>query len=184
LKKTLKIPLYACLSAASLILFAVVGLIALLRWEYHLPSDEKARHQFDDHRTEFIRFASMLRQDSRPRVIDGSGVDNAFEKDARVVPEYSDLMRSIGAKAVYVRPDGSIEFQLWGFGCAPCADSFKGLRFQPMGGHPQYPYGGAPILVSSLKDESLPKNKGTVADGLYVVPLDREWSIYRLEISD
>jgi hypothetical protein len=180
----LKILFYTVLPAASLLLLAVVGVIAFMRWEYHLPSDQQARQQFEDHRAEFVRFASLLRQDQRPRVIDRNGVDDAFDKSARAVPEYRELMRSTGAKAVYVRPDGSMEFQLWGFGCAPCADSFKGIRFQPMGGHPQYPYGGAPILVSSLKDESLPKNKRAVADGLYVVPLDREWSIYRLEISD
>jgi hypothetical protein len=183
-KATIKSLLYVCLSAASLLLLAVVGVIAFMAWEHHLPSDQRARQQFEDHRAAFVRFAAVLRQDPRARIISENGVDDVFEKDARVVPEYSDLMRSIGAKAVYVRPDGSIEFQLWGFGCAPCADSFKGLRFQPKGGHPQYPYGGAPIVVSSLKDEGLPKNKGAVADGFYVVPLDREWSIYRLEISD
>ncbi len=184
MKASVKIPLYVSLSVASLVLLAVVGVVAFMRREYHLPSDQEARQQFADHRAEFVRFASMLRKDQKPRVIYSNSVDDAFEKDARVIPEYRDLMRSTGAKAVYVRPDGSIEFQLWGFGCAPCADSFKGLRFQPIGGQPQYPYGGAPILVSSLRDESLPKNKRAIADGLYVLPLEREWSIYRLEISD
>ena len=41
-----------------------------------------------------------------------------------------------------------------------------------------------PKLVGSLNDKSLPKDRNTVADGLYVLPLDSEWSIYRLEISD
>jgi hypothetical protein len=183
-KATIKSLLYVCLSAASLLLLAVVCVIAFTVWEYHLPSDQRARQQFEDHRAAFVGFAAVLRQDPRVRVISPNGVDDVFEKDTRAVAEFRDVMRSIGAKAVYVRPDGSIEFQLWGFGCAPCADSFKGLRFQPKGGHPQYPHGGAPIVVSSLKDESLPKYKGAVADGLYVVPLDPEWSIYRLEISD
>jgi hypothetical protein len=166
------------------VLFVLVAMFAWSRWQYHLPSDETARKTFVDHRAEFERFASMLRKDPKARMIGRDGVDDVFEKDARMVPEYSDLMRDIGAKAVYVRPDGSIEFQLWGFGCAPCSDSFKGLRFQPIGSHPQYPHGGAPIIVSSLNDDSLPKNKGAVADGLYVLPLDPEWSVFRLEISD
>jgi hypothetical protein len=183
-KATIKDCLYLFLSAASLLLLAVIGLIAFMAWEHHLPSDQTARQQFEDHRGSFVRFAALLRQDPRARIISESGVDDVFGKGARVVPEYGDLMRSIGAKAVYVRPDGSVEFQLWGFGCVPCADSFKGVRFQPEGGHPQYPYGGAPIVVSSLMDGGLPQNRGAVADGLYVVPLDREWSIYRLEISD
>lgn len=41
-----------------------------------------------------------------------NGVENAFEKDAQAVPEYRDLMRSIDAEEVFVRPDGSIEFQI------------------------------------------------------------------------
>ncbi len=55
---------------------------------------------------------SAVRQDPRARVIDRNGVDDAFEKDARAVPKYRDLMRSTGAQEVFVRPDGSIEFHL------------------------------------------------------------------------
>jgi hypothetical protein len=184
LKAALKISLYLCLSIASLLVLAFVGVLAFMRWEYHLPSDQKARQQFEEHKAEFVRFASMLRRDERARVIDRNGVDDAFEKDARAVPEYRDLMRSIGAKAVYVRPDGSIEFELWGFGCAPCSDSFKGMRYSPIGAKEQGGLQWVPKLVHSLDNESLPKEKGAVADGLYVVPLESEWSIYRLEISD
>jgi hypothetical protein len=183
LKATLKGLLYACLSAAGLLLLAVVGVIAFSRWEHHLPTDETARQQFKDHRSEFVRFASMLRQDARARVIDRNGVDDAFEKDARTVPEYRDLMRRTDAKAGYVGPDGSIEFQLWGFGCAPCSDSFKGIRYFPAGGRPQEGE-RAPRTVSSLDDGILPKKKGAVADGIYVIPLEPEWSIYRRETSD
>jgi hypothetical protein len=184
LKAALKVFLYVCFSVAGLVLLTAVALTIWFRWEYHLPSDQKARQYFEDHRAEFVQFASMLHQDSKPRAINRGGVDDAFGKDARVVPEYRDLMSSIGAQQVFVRPDGSIEFQLWGFGCAPCTDSFKGLRFQAEGSHPRYPYGGAPMVVNSLGDESLPKNNGAVADGLYLVPLEREWSIFRLQISD
>jgi hypothetical protein len=181
LKEALKISLYLSLSVASLLALAFVGVLAFMRWEYHLPSDQKARQQFEEHKVEFVRFASMLRRDERPRFIDRNGVDNA---EARAVPEYRDLMRSIGAKAVYVRPDGSIEFELWGFGCAPCSDSFKGMRYSPTGAKEQANLPWVPKLVHSLDNESLPREKGAVADGLYVIPLESEWSIYRLEISD
>jgi hypothetical protein len=185
LKPALRIFLYVCLSAAGLVLVAAVALFAWGRWLYHLPSDQKARQQFEDHRAEFVRFASMLHQDPRARVIDRNGVDDAFEKNARAVPEYRDLMRSTGAQEVLVRPDGSIEFQLWGFGCAPCSDSFKGMRYFPIDGKPQEgKWARTPIIVSSLDDERLPKEKGAVADGMYVIPLEPEWSIYRVEISD
>jgi hypothetical protein len=94
-----------------------------MQWQYHLRSDRHARQQFDEHRAEFIRFASLLRHDPTATIIDINGVVGAYTDHARSVPDYRDLMRSTGAKAVYVRPDGSVEFQLWGFGCAPCSDS-------------------------------------------------------------
>lgn len=184
MKTTLKILIYVCLSVAGLFLIVAIGGFAWTRWQYYLPSDQQARQQFDSHRTDFIRFASILRQEPTATLIDSNGVVDADTNHARTVSEYRDLMRRTNTKEVYIRPDGSMEFQIWGFGCRPCSDSFKGLRFQPEDGHPQYPYGGAPIVVNSLADESLPKNKAAVADGLYVIPVDREWSIYRFEISD
>jgi hypothetical protein len=54
--------LYARLSAARLFLIVAVGAFGWTRWQYHLPNDRQARQQFDSHRTEFIRFASLLRQ--------------------------------------------------------------------------------------------------------------------------
>jgi hypothetical protein len=184
LKAAPKLLLYACLSVVGLTILGFVGMLSITWWEYHLPSDQTARQRFEEHKVDFEGFAAKLRQDQRPRVINRDGIDDAFENDAREVPEYRDLMSRIGAKAVYVRPDGSIEFELWGFGCGICTDSFKGLRFAPIDSHSQYPYGGAPIVVSSLKDESLPKTSGAVADGIYVLPVDREWSIYRMQITN
>jgi hypothetical protein len=123
-------------------------------------------------------------QDPGDKMILPSGEVDPHGPHPRSVPAYSELIHKIGAQAVYVRPDGAIEFELWGFGCAICTDSFKGIRFAPKGGHPQYPYGGAPQTVSSLEDKRLPKNHGGVADGLYVIPLDDQWSIYRDQITD
>jgi hypothetical protein len=180
MKAKLTIPVYVCLGAAGLSLLAVVCVIALMRWQHSLPSDQKARQHFEDHKAAFVRFASMLRQDRRARVIDRNGLEEGIEKRAQAVPEYRDLMSSIGAQAVYVRADGSIEFQIWGFGCAPCSDSFKGLRYFPIYGKPQDgPW--APRVVDSLDDESLPKDRDSVADSIYIVPLEPQWAIYRIE---
>lgn len=93
-------------------------------------------------------------------------------------------MRRTGAKAVYVRPDGSIEFQLWGFGCAPCSDSFKGMRYFPADGKSSSGSGWVPKVVRSLDDEALPKENGAIADGLYVMQIEPGWFIYRLEVDD
>jgi hypothetical protein len=166
MKASLKSLLYVCLSVTALAVLAVGSVDAFLQWEYHLPSDQRARQQFENHRAEFVRFASMLRQNQGPRVVDGNGLDDAFEKDARAVPEYRELMRSTGAMAANVRPDGSIEFQLWGFGCAPCTDSYKGMRYSPTKGKRQTGFEWVPKVVRSLDDENLPKKNGAVADWL------------------
>lgn len=184
LKTTLKILLYVCLSAAGLMLIVVVGAFAWIRWQYHLPDDRQARQQFDTHRAEFIRFAALLRQDPTATLIDSNGVVDSYTNHAREAPEYRDLMRRTGTKEVYVRPDGSIEFQLWGFGCAPCSDSFKGVRYFPIDGKSSSGNGWVPKLVSSLEGEDLRREKGAIADGLYVVQIEPEWFIYRLEIDD
>jgi len=184
LKTTIKIVFYVCLSAAGLALIVAVGAFGWIRWQYHLPNDRQARQQFDSHRTEFIRFASLLRQDSTARLVDRNGVVHAYTNQAREAPEYRDLMRRTGTKEVYVRPDGSIEFQLWGFGCATCSDTFEGMRYFPIDGKSQTSGGWVPKLVSSLDSENLPKEKGAVASGLYVIQLEPEWSIYRLETQD
>jgi hypothetical protein len=58
------------------------------------------------------------------------------------------------------------------------------MRYLPADGKTQPGGGWVPKLVRSLDSENLPKERGAVADGLYVVQLEPEWYIYRLEISD
>jgi hypothetical protein len=184
MKATLKVLLYVGLSLFGLIAVLLLAFGAWIRWQYHLPSDQRAREHFVSHKADFDRFAALLLQDPGAKMIVPGGEVDPYGPLARYVPAYSDLIHKIGAKGVFVRPDGAIEFELWGYGCAPCTDSFKGIRFAPIGGHPRYPYGGAPQTVRSLEDKDLPKDHGVVADGLYVIPLDDQWSIYRAQISD
>ena len=184
MKAVLKVLVYLGLSFIGLFAASIIAFWAWAAWLYHLPSDQLARQQFVGHKADYVRLASLLRQDPNTIFIDSNGEVESRGSHWKFVPEYFAPIRNIGAKSIYLRQDGSIEFELWGFGCAPCADSFKGVRFAPADGQPKYPYGGAPLIVRSLENSSLPKSKGAVADGLYVVPIDREWSIYRLEISD
>lgn len=184
MKATRKTMICVSLATAGLFLIATVGVFAWIRWQYHLPSDRQARHQFESHRGEFVRLVSLLKQDSTATFIDSNGVVDAHTNQERVVPEYLELMRRTGAKAVYVRPDDSIEFQLWGFGCAPCSDSFKGMRYHPLDGKSSSGGGWIPKLVSSLDGEALPKENGAIADGLYIMQIEPEWFIYRLEVDD
>jgi hypothetical protein len=181
MKSVLKIPLYASLPIVGLILIVVATLLVRARWELRLPSQETARKQFANHRTEYVRFVALLREDPDVRVVDSDGAVDTYTGRTRVVPQYRDLMGKIGAKSVLVRGDGSIEFTIWGFGCTICSDSFMGIRYSPMNHTKQGRAGWVPTLVSSLDSRSLPQENGSVATGLYVVRLEPEWFIYRLE---
>jgi hypothetical protein len=132
MKAMLKVLLYVGFSIFSLVVVAVLVFWAWLRWEYHLPSEQTARQQFVSHRTDYVRFVSLLRQDPGAKIIDINGNVDDYANHARHLPEYHELMRRVGAQSVMVRQDGSIEFQLWGFGCAPCTDSFMGVRYSPL----------------------------------------------------
>ena len=182
MKAILKVLLYVGLLALSLLVVSALAFWGWMRWEYHLPREETAREQFARPRADYIRFVSLLQQDPGAKIIDINGDVDANSNRARHVPEYHDLIHKIGATSVMVREDGSIEFEVWGFGCAPCRNSFMGMRNFRIDGQPHPAPGWPPELVGSLDDKSLPKDRGAVADGLYVLPLDSEWSIYRLEI--
>jgi hypothetical protein len=182
MKATLKIPLYVALAAVGLVGVAFVAFWLLMHWEFRLPSDEAARQQFVRHQADYVRLVSLLQREPGAKMISGNGDVDPYTNRTGHEQEYADLIHKIGAKSVLVREDGSIEFELWGFGCAPCRDSFKGIRYFSPSGQSQATVGWPPKPVPSLDDASLPKVRGAVADGLYIVPLSGKWSIYRLEI--
>jgi hypothetical protein len=177
----LKVLLYVSLSAGTLLLVAVVGPLVWGRQEQRLPSDLIARQQFNSHRSEYIRFVTLLGQHPRARFIGSDGTTKTDAGDSQVIPEYRELIRSIGAKFVEVGDDGSIEFTVWGFGCAICSDSYMGVKYFPADYNASTRSGWVPKLVKSLDSNELPRAKGSVADGLYLVQLEHEWYIYRLE---
>jgi hypothetical protein len=43
---------------------------------------------------------------------------------------------------------------------------------------------GAQTVVTSLDSAKLPQEKGNVASGLYVVPIEPEWFVYRYEYQE
>jgi hypothetical protein len=180
-RSKLKVLLYVSLSAGSLLLVAVVGLLVWGRQEQRLPSELIARQQFNSHRNEYIRFVRLLGQHPRARFIGSDGTAKTDAGNSQVVPEYRDLMRSIGAKFVEVGDDGSIEFALWGFGCAICSDSYMGVKYFPANQNAKSRSGWVPKLVKSLDSNELPQANGSIADGLYLVQLENGWYIYRLE---
>lgn len=131
MKKPFKIFVISCLFLVGLCLAIPTGFRLWLEHEYHLPSEQRVREQFQNNRADYIYFVSLLQRDQAALLVDGNGRVAINGVRSRAVPEYRDLMRKIRAKDVIVREDGSIEFALYGFGCAVCSDSFMGVRYIP-----------------------------------------------------
>ncbi|HXD01486.1 MAG TPA: hypothetical protein VN048_19275 [Verrucomicrobiae bacterium] len=178
MKRALKV----CLTAIALLL-AGVSLWSWAEWEYGPPSEQRLRKQFEMHRADYIRFATLLRND---RSTKGVGADGMAEIDGihtRLVPEYRDLVRRIGAKDVTIREDGSVDFELWGHGCAICSDYYRGVLYIPKG-HMTDGGGHRLHVVDSFDSDKLPQERGLVASGLYVIAIEPEWFIYRYEYQE
>jgi hypothetical protein len=183
MKNIFKITLYGCLSAVSFVLLAGAGLWLYEAWEYRLPPEQRVRQQFEDHRADYIRFVTFLRNDRSAKYIGSGGMVDIDGINERLVPEYRDLIRKIGAKFVIVREDGSMEFALWGNGGTVMDDSYMGVRYFPKD-HSMDAMGWKQIVVTSLASAKLPQEHEAVATGLYVVSIEPEWFIYRLEIQE
>ena len=166
-----------------LVLLVAVCLFLWVSREHHLPSEQSAREQFDTHKSDYVRFVALIRQDPGTKSIGNDGNSSAAPANTRLAPEYRDLIRRIGAQFVDVREDGSVEFALRGSGCAICSDSYMGVRYFPEDHNTRARLAWAPKLVNSLESKSLPQERGSVADGLYVVQLEPEWFLYRLQIN-
>lgn len=184
MKRLLKILLYSCLFSVGFCLLAPVSLSLWLKYEYHLPPEQRVRKQFENNRADYIQFVTLLQRDQSAHFIDGDGKVDIDGVHSRLVPEYRHLIRKIGAKDVLIREDGSIEFSVYGFGCAICSDSYMGVRYNPKDPKTGSPAGWEQTVVTSLESANLPQEKGAVATGLYVVPMEPDWFIYRLEYQE
>jgi hypothetical protein len=184
LKRPLKIFLCSCLSLVGLVLLAPVGFRLWLNREYRLPPEQRVRNQFQNNRADYIQFVALLQKDQSAHFIDDEGRVDLDGVHFRPVPEYRRLIRKIGAKFVTVAKDGSIEFALYGFGCAICSDSYMGVRYVPKDRRSDAPAGWAHTVVTSLDSAKLPQEHGAIATGLYVVPIEQEWFIYRFEYQE
>jgi hypothetical protein len=186
LKRLFKIVLYVCLFSIGICLLTPVGFRLWLKHEYHLPPEQTVRERFEKNRADYIQFVALLQRDhsAHPFVIDGDGRVGIDGVHSRLVPEYQHLIRKIGAKDATMREDGSIEFALYGFGCAICSDSYMGVRYVPNVRRMSAPWGWKQTAVISLDSAKLPHENGAVGTGLYVVPVEPEWFIYRLEYQE
>jgi hypothetical protein len=184
LKRPLKILLYGCLFSVGLCLLTPVSFRLWLKYQHHLPPEQRVRKQFENNRADYMQFVTLLQRDQSAHFIDGDGRVDIDGVHSRLVPEYRQLIRKIGAKDVIIRQDGSIEFSLYGFGCAICSDSYMGLRYVPKVRRTDAPSRSEHSVVTSLDSAKLPQEHGAVADGLYVVPIEPQWFIYRFEYQE
>jgi hypothetical protein len=187
-KKKLKVTLWILISLGGLFLLIGGGLfIGLLFWsgsESRLPSEQYVRQQFQEHKADYIQFARLLKNDPSSRFIDGDGKVDIDGVHEHLVPQYRDLVRKLGVKSVIVREDRSIEFELGGHGGTIESDSYIGIRYFPDDHGTNSNGGYDQILVHSLDSAALPQENGSVATGLYVVPIEPEWFVYRFEYQE
>jgi hypothetical protein len=184
LKRFPKTLLHSCLFLVGLCLLALVSFRLWFAYEYHLPSEQRVRKEFENNRADYIQFVALLQKDQSAHFIDGDGRVHMDGLHLRLVPEYQHLIRKIGAKAVTVGQDGSVGFSLYGFGCAICSDSYMGVRYVPKDRKTNAPAGWEHTVVTSLDSAKLPQEHGAVATGLYLVPIEPEWFIYRFEYQE
>jgi hypothetical protein len=184
LKNIVKNLLYASLFVGGSFLFMVVAFWRFAAPHSYLPPEQVVRQQFETHRAGFIRFAVLLRDEKSARWVDRDGKVSVDAAHGRLVPEYGQLIREIGAKEVLIREDGSMEFELWGHGCAICDDSYMGVRYYPTNHKADSSADWTQTVVASLDSKNLPQHNGAVASGLYVVPIEPEWFIYRYEYQE
>jgi hypothetical protein len=178
-----RILVYSCIFSVGLCLLAAVGSRSWLKHEYHLPPEQRVREQFENNRADYVQFVTLLQSDT-VHFIDDSGRVDIDGVHSQLVPEYRRLIHKIGAKDVLIREDGSIEFSLYGSGYAVCSDSYMGVRYVPKVLRTNSLSGWKQTPVTSLESAKLPHENGAVANGLYVVPIEPEWFIYRFDYQD
>jgi hypothetical protein len=152
--------------------------VAYQRWQFHLPSDAKAKAVFGARKKEL---ESLVLTVSRDAEIDFVSADWVAYGSAARDPAHiacAKVLKKIGAK--FLRQGrGVVEVYFWGSGCAICHDSCKGFAYVRDLSFDMPPDWK---ICSSLDNRSLPPGRyAPVEDGSYLLPLSEHWNIIRLE---
>ncbi len=138
------------------------------------------RRQFESHRADFVQLVALLQKDPSLAVEGNMNIDGGDP----LAQTYRKLIKRLGLKSVKVGEDGSIDFAVYSVGCTICTDTDVGVRYFPRD-HKKNAYSyWTPIEVASLDSAKLPQENGAVASGLYVMPIEPDWYVYRLEIEE
>ena len=179
---TLKVVGFCLLAPVTLVLLAVVGFKGWLSWQYHLPVEQVVRTRFQQHKSEYRQFVDLLNKDPFVRFAQENGSTDRPTVSPALA--YQRLMKAIGAEAVFIGEDRSIDFASYGFGGTMLDDLFLGVRFVPKNYKMKPQADSQQTLALSLDPATLPEENGRVASGLYAEPIEPEWYIYRYEYQE
>jgi hypothetical protein len=171
--------------AAIIIGSLLLGIVLLIsaaygymRWQFHLPSDAKAKAYFTAHKAALDTLAQTVSRDPHVEFVDAHWIawGSAAQDPAHI--ECAKRLREIGAQ--FLRHSGGlVEIYFWGSGCAICHDSYKGFAFIT---NPSVDMPVASKICSSLANTALPAGKyAPIEDGSYLVPIADHWYLIRWE---
>jgi hypothetical protein len=115
--------------------FLILGLvllclaIALIRWQFHLPSDARARRVFAEREGDLEKLVLMVDRNYDIEFVDAQWIarGEAARDPAHIA--CAKLLKDIGAKHLRHTQRGVVEVYFWGSGCAICHDSYKGFAY-------------------------------------------------------
>ena len=175
-----------CLSAL-LVVVLILGGAWWWQWWWQSdqpPSEAYIRQQFAAHKGDYINLVTAFRNDPATRFVNENGEVDTGGIITPFVSKYFYLMHKAGAQCATIKEDGSVEFVLGGHSGAIESDSCTGLLYFPKGTHVGAQFWYTPTVVNSITTSSLPQENGAVASGLYIIPIEPSWYVYRYEYQE
>ena len=168
------------LALAAVFVVVVGGFVAYEKWAYYLPSQDRVLARYTQNRVEFRALVQELLKAHESGYIGPNGDVNLDGINSRHVPSYALAEKKLGLKFITIG-DSGIEFVMYGNGGAIADDSYMGIAYRPKNGIGKGNPGWKSTLAASLDDKDLPKEKREIETGFYVVPIEGDWYLYRLE---
>jgi hypothetical protein len=158
----------------------LVGLsYGYIRWQFHLPSDAKAKAYFTAHRAALESLVETVVRDPNIEFVNARGIAYGSTASDPAYLACAKHLRELGAQSLRRHSRGLVEIYFWGAGCAVCHDSYKGFAYVA---DPSFNMPLDSKVCSSLADSALPPGRyAPVEDGTYLLPIADHWYIIRWE---
>ena len=130
--------------------------LAFIRWQFHLPSDARAKRLFAERKSDLEKLVQMV---DRNYDIQGVEAQRIAYGEAARDPAHiacAKLLQKMGAKHLRHTQSGVVEIYFWGSGCAICHDSYKGFAYVS---DPAFVMPPDSKVCPSLDNRSLPRGK-------------------------